>query len=227
MLEELKKSVFEANMALVQHRLIIFTWGNVSARSDDGYIVIKPSGVPYEGMTADDMVVLDADGNIVEGKYKPSSDTPTHLELYRAYPEMKGICHTHSVHATAFAQAGVGIKCFGTTHADYFYGEIPCTRELTQAETESEYEKNTGKVILEALKGKDVMAIPGILVQNHGVFTWGTSGADAVHNGVVLETLAQMNMYTLAINPRKAAIPQYTLDQHYYRKHGENAYYGQ
>lgn len=227
MLEQIKQDVLEANLALVKHNLVIFTWGNVSARTEDNLVVIKPSGVDYATMKAEDMVVLDLDGNVVEGKYKPSSDTPTHLELYKAFDGINGICHTHSNYATSFAQAGINIDCFGTTHADYFYGAIPCTRELTQPETEIDYEKNTGKVIIETYKNKDVLAIPGVLVNSHGVFSWGKNCNNAVHNAVVIEELAKMNFQTLLLNSNKQQISQYTLDKHYYRKHGKNSYYGQ
>lgn len=226
MLEGIKQEVLDANLALVKYGLVIFTWGNVSARVDD-YVVIKPSGVSYDTMKADDMVVLDLEGNVVEGNYNPSSDTPTHLELYKAFPKIKGICHTHSNYATSFAQAGRDIECFGTTHADYFYGSIPCTRILTKEETENDYEKNTGKVIIETFEDKDCVAIPGVLVNSHGVFSWGKSANDAVHNAVVMEELAKMNLQTLMLNPQNKSINQYTLDKHYNRKHGENAYYGQ
>ena len=186
MFESLKEQVFKANLELVKYNLVIFTWGNVSAREGD-YVVIKPSGVDYDTMQADDMVVLDIDGNRVEGKYNPSSDTPTHLELYKAFPDIKGITHTHSNYATSFAQAGKEIEAFGTTHADYFYGSIPCTRYLTKEETEVDYEKNTGKVIIETFKDKDYMAIPGVLVRSHGVFSWGKDAHNSVHNAVVME----------------------------------------
>ncbi len=228
MLEGLKERVLEANLELVKYNLVIFTWGNVSARSDDGkYLVIKPSGVSYDGMKAGDMVVLDLAGNVVEGKYKPSSDTPTHLELYKAFPHIQGITHTHSNYATSFAQAGKSIDAYGTTHADYFYGDIPCTRSLTKEETETAYEVNTGKVIVETFKDKDYEAIPGVLVRSHGVFSWGKSAEESVHNAVVMEELAKMNFQTLLLNPANEKLSQYTLDKHYYRKHGKNAYYGQ
>lgn len=228
MLESLKEKVLKANLELVKYNLVIFTWGNVSARSDDGnYIVIKPSGVNYDGMKASDMVVLDLDGNIVEGKFKPSSDTPTHLELYKAFPNIKGVTHTHSNFATSFAQAGREIEPLGTTHADYFYGTIPCTRHLTKDETETAYEVNTGKVIVETFKDKDYEAIPGVLVRGHGVFTWGCDAHNSVHNAVVMEELAKMNFKTMILNSGDNRIPQYTLDKHYNRKHGKNAYYGQ
>ena len=226
MFENLKEQVFKANLELVKYNLVIFTWGNVSAREGD-YVVIKPSGVDYDTMQADDMVVLDLDGNRVEGKYNPSSDTPTHLELYKAFPDIKGITHTHSNYATSFAQAGKEIEAFGTTHADYFYGSIPCTRYLTKEETEVDYEKNTGKVIIETFKDKDYMAIPGVLVRSHGVFSWGKDAHNSVHNAVVMEELAKMNYQTMVLNQGDNLLPQYTLDKHYNRKHGKNAYYGQ
>lgn len=226
MFESLKEQVFKANLELVKYNLVIFTWGNVSAR-EGNYVVIKPSGVDYDTMQADDMVVLDIDGNRVEGKYNPSSDTPTHLELYKAFPDIKGITHTHSNYATSFAQAGKEIEAFGTTHADYFYGSIPCTRYLTKEETEVDYEKNTGKVIIETFKDKDYMAIPGVLVRSHGVFSWGKDAHNSVHNAVVMEELAKMNYQTMVLNQGDNLLPQYTLDKHYNRKHGKNAYYGQ
>ena len=226
MFERLKEQVFKANLELVKYNLVIFTWGNVSAREGD-YVVIKPSGVDYDTMQANDMVVLDIDGNRVEGKYNPSSDTPTHLELYKAFPDIKGITHTHSNYATSFAQAGKEIEAFGTTHADYFYGSIPCTRYLTKEETEVDYEKNTGKVIIETFKDKDYMAIPGVLVRSHGVFSWGKDAHNSVHNAVVMEELAKMNYQTMVLNQGDNLLPQYTLDKHYNRKHGKNAYYGQ
>lgn len=226
MLEEIKKRVYDANIELYKSKLVIFTWGNVSERFED-YIVIKPSGVAYEVMKPQDMVVLDLNGNIVDGNFNPSSDTPTHIELYRNFSNVKGICHTHSNYATSFAQAGMPIKPYGTTHADYFYGEVPCTRELTEEETKNEYEKNTGKVIVETLFNRDFNAVPGVLVKHHGVFTWGDSGYKAVHNSVVLEEVAKMNYQTITLNRDSNVLPKYTLDKHYNRKHGENAYYGQ
>lgn len=230
MLEELKKSVCEANLDLVNKGVVIYTWGNVSGISDDRkYMVIKPSGVDYDGMSPEDMVVVDiATGESVEGKWKPSSDTKTHLELYRKYQEIKGIVHTHSVNAVAFAQAGMAIPALGTTHADYFYGDIPCTRELTKQEVMEDYEANTGKVIIETVNngGYDLMAIPGIVVKNHGPFAWGKSPANAVYNAVVMEKVAEMDLKTLQLNPN-SAMAQYVLDKHYMRKHGPNAYYGQ
>lgn len=227
MFEKIKEEVLEANLELYKRNLVIFTWGNVSQRTSDDRIIIKPSGVTYESMQAEDLVVLDLEGNVLEGKYKPSSDTPTHLELYKAFPNIKGICHTHSNYATSFAQAGMDIECFGTTHADYFYGAIPCTRELTKDETEIDYEKNTGKVIIETFENKDYLATPGVLVNSHGVFSWGKNANDAVHNAIVMEELAKMNLQTLQLNTNKKRIDKYTLDKHYNRKHGKNAYYGQ
>lgn len=230
MLEELKKAVCEANLDLVNKGVVIYTWGNVSGISDDRkYMVIKPSGVDYDGMSPEDMVVVDiATEESVEGKWKPSSDTKTHLELYRKYQEIKGIVHTHSVNAVAFAQAGMAIPALGTTHADYFYGDIPCTRELTKQEVMEDYETNTGKVIIETVDsgGYDPMAIPGIVVKNHGPFAWGKSPANAVYNAVVMEKVAEMDLKTLQLNPN-SSMAQYVLDKHYMRKHGPNAYYGQ
>ena len=230
MLEELKKVVCDANLDLVAKGVVIYTWGNVSGISDDRkYMVIKPSGVDYDGMSPEDMVVVFIEtGERVEGKWNPSSDTKTHLELYRKYPNMKGIVHTHSTNAVAFAQAGMDIPALGTTHADYFYGDIPCARELSQEEVESDYETNTGIVIIETIEGRqiDPMAVPGIVVKNHGPFAWGKSPANAVYNAVVMEKVAEMDLKTLALNPN-AEMKQYVLDKHYMRKHGPNAYYGQ
>lgn len=230
MLEELKKSVCDANMDLVAKGVVIYTWGNVSGISEDRrYMIIKPSGVDYTGMSPEDMVVIDIEtGERVEGKWNPSSDTKTHLELYRKFQTIKGVVHTHSVNAVAFAQAGMDIPALGTTHADYFYGDIPCARELTKEEVESDYETNTGKVIIETIERRsiDPMAIPGIVVKNHGPFAWGKSPANAVYNAVVLEKVAEMDIKTLLLNPN-AEMQQYVLDKHYKRKHGPNAYYGQ
>ena len=230
MLEELKKIVCDANLDLVAKGVVIYTWGNVSGISDDRkYMVIKPSGVDYDGMSPEDMVVVSIEtGERVEGKWNPSSDTKTHLELYRKYPNMKGIVHTHSTNAVAFAQAGMDIPALGTTHADYFYGDIPCARELSKEEVESDYETNTGIVIIETIEGRqiDPMAVPGIVVKNHGPFAWGKSPASAVYNAVVMEKVAEMDIKTLALNPN-AEMKQYVLDKHYMRKHGPNAYYGQ
>ena len=229
MLEKLKEEVFKANMLLPKHGLVTFTWGNVSGIDRaTGLVVIKPSGVEYDSMTADDMVVVDLySGERVEGKYKPSSDTPTHLELYKAFENVGGIVHTHSKNATSFAQAGKGILPLGTTHGDYFYGEIPCTRAMTPTEIETEYEKNTGTVIIEAFEGIDPMSIPAVLVKSHGPFAWGNNAAEAVHNAVVLEEVAYMNFHALMLNPGVGAMQKELLDKHYLRKHGKNAYYGQ
>ena len=226
MLEELKQIVFEQNMALVKHGLVVLTWGNVSAiDSETNLVVIKPSGVSYDTMKAEDMVVVDLDGNVIEGKYNPSSDTPTHLELYKAFKEIGGIVHTHSTYATSFAQAGKDITAYGTTHADAFFSDVPCARALTKEEVETEYEKNTGKVIIEAIK--DPTAVPAILIKNHGPFTWGKSAKSAVDNAVTLEEIAKMAVITEKINPKAKRVNQYLLNKHYYRKHGANAYYGQ
>lgn len=229
MLESLKKQVFEANLLLPKYGLITFTWGNVSAIDrESGMVVIKPSGVEYDGMTADDMVVVElASGKTVEGKWKPSSDTPTHLELYRAFENVGGIVHTHSSWATSFAQAGMGIRPLGTTQGDYFYGEIPCTRAMTAGEIAGEYEKETGTVIIETFKDTDPMTIPAVLVKNHGPFAWGKDAYDAVHNAVVLEEVAAMNYRAMRLNPNVENMQQELLDKHYLRKHGKNAYYGQ
>ena len=230
MLEELKKRVYEANMLLPKYGLVTFTWGNVSEIDrESGLFVIKPSGVDYDLLTPDDMVVMDLNGNKVEGRYRPSSDTPTHLELYKAFPEIGGIVHTHSPHATAWAQAGRSIPLYGTTHADYFYGEIPCARSLTPEEIDEAYEANTGLVIIETfeLAGLNPMYTPGILCKNHGPFTWGKDAAEAVHNAVVLEEVAKMATKTELINPKVQPAPDSIRDKHFFRKHGENAYYGQ
>ena len=228
MLEELKAKVLKANLDLVRHGVVLFTWGNVSAIDRaSGLVVIKPSGVAYETMTAADMVVTDLDGRRVEGELNPSTDLPTHLELYKAFPCAGGVVHTHSVRATAWAQAGRGIPCYGTTHADYFYGEIPCTRELTADEVAGEYEKNTGLVIAKTFRGLDPASMPGCLVKSHGVFAWGTDADNAVHNAVIIECVAGMAAEAECLNPAVAPAPQYLQDKHYLRKHGKNAYYGQ
>ncbi|MBO5360103.1 MAG: L-ribulose-5-phosphate 4-epimerase [Clostridia bacterium] len=228
MLENLKELVCNANLRLPAHGLVTFTWGNVSAIDrETGYVVIKPSGVEYDELTPDKMVVVDLDGNVVEGELNPSSDTPTHVYLYRQFENIGGIVHTHSTHATAFAQARMPIEAYGTTHADYFYGAIPCTRELTTVETRDNYEVNTGKVIAEAFKLLKPEAIPGVVVANHGPFAWGKDAAEAVHNAVVLEEVAKMAILMKTINPDSDPINKYILDKHYNRKHGANAYYGQ
>ena len=230
MLEALKQQVYEANMELPRRGLVTYTWGNVSGIDrESGLFVIKPSGVSYDGMTVGDMVVVDLDGKVVEGKWKPSSDTPTHVELYRAFPGIGGIVHTHSRWATSFAQAGVGIIPMGTTQGDYFYGEIPCTRPMTPEEIAGEYEKETGKVIIETFqnRGIDPVHVPGVLCASHGPFTWGKDAAQAVYHAVVLEEVARMAILTLTIDPDAQPAPQHVLDKHFMRKHGPNAYYGQ
>ena len=228
MLEQLKQQVLEANLQLPKYGLITFTWGNVSGIDrESGLVVIKPSGVSYDGMTVEDMVVVDLNGTVVEGRWKPSSDTPTHVELYKAFPQCGGIVHTHSRWATTFAQAGMGIPAMGTTQGDYFYGEIPCTRPMTDEEIRGEYEKQTGAVIVETFREKDPAMIPGVLVFSHGPFAWGTDPHNAVHNAVVLEELAFMAFYTEAMNPGLPPMQQELLDKHYFRKNGANAYYGQ
>ena len=230
MLEQLKKDVYEANMELPRRGLITYTWGNVSGRdAQTGYFVIKPSGVDYDKLTPEDMVVVDLDGKVIEGKYRPSSDTPTHIELYKKYPELGGIVHTHSPEATSWAQAGRSIPLYGTTHADYFYGPIPCARSLTKEEIEGEYEKNTGLVIIETFEQNGINPVytPGVLCCNHGPFTWGKDAAEAVHNAVVLEEVAKMATKTEMINPRVQSAPDTIRDKHFFRKHGANAYYGQ
>lgn len=228
MLEQLKQQVLQANLRLVKHNLVTFTWGNVSGidREKD-LVVIKPSGVEYSALTCDDMVVVDLDGNIVEGKWKSSSDTPTHLALYKAFPDIGGIVHTHSRWATVWAQAGRGIPAYGTTHGDYFYGKIPCTRKMTVQEINGEYELETGNVIIECFNGKSAKDIPGVLVNSHGPFSWGTDSDNAVHNAVVLEELAFMAFHTEMLYPQIQVMQQELLDKHYLRKHGKNAYYGQ
>lgn len=248
MKEELKQKVYDANIELVKNGLVILTWGNVSGIDrEDGIVAIKPSGVDYSKLTPEDIVLVDLDGNIVEGKLRPSSDLPTHLALYKAWDSIGGVVHTHSANATSFAQAGVEIPCFGTTHADHFHGPVPCTRILTQEEVEEAYELNTGNVIIERfeqrsggitqeeLSGKiipchpalDPIAVPGVLVSGHAPFTWGPSAKKAVENAIALEQIALMAMNTRLINHKAEPVPQYVLDKHYFRKHGANAYYGQ
>ena len=230
MLEELKKQVYEANMLLPKYGLVTFTWGNVSGIDrEKGLFVIKPSGVDYDMLTPEDMVVMDLEGNRVEGRYKPSSDTPTHLELYKAFPEIGGVVHTHSTYATSWAQSGRSIPCYGTTHADYIYGEVPCVRCLTKEEIENDYEKNTGLLIISEFErmNKDVQAVPCVLCKNHGPFTWGKDANEAVHNAVVLEEVAKMAYFAEEINRDVKPAPQELMDKHYFRKHGANAYYGQ
>ncbi|HEC44330.1 MAG TPA: L-ribulose-5-phosphate 4-epimerase [Bacteroides sp.] len=227
MIEKLKEQVYKANLNLVKHKLVLFTWGNVSGVDrGKGLMVIKPSGISYDKMRQEDMVVLDFNGNVIEGSLKPSSDMATHLELYRNFPNIGGIVHTHSEWATSWAQAGRVIPAFGTTHADYFYGEIPCTRNLTKEEVESDYELETGKLIVESFKGHDPDSIPSILVKGHGPFSWGTSPENAVHNAVVLEYVAKMSFRNIVLGNEKP-IAQYLLDKHFLRKHGKDAYYGQ
>lgn len=227
MLELLKKEVWEANLFLRDSGLVCLTWGNASALDrETGLVVIKPSGVPYEKMTAEDMVVVDREGQVVEGQWRPSSDTPTHLELYRCFPQIGGVIHTHSTYATAFAQAHRAIPALGTTHADHFWGDIPCTEEMTEEEIAGAYEQNTGKVIVRTLEGKDPLQIPAALVAAHGVFTWGTSVTEAAENALVTEKTAEMAYLSLTLAPPQP-IAQALLDRHFFRKHGEGAYYGQ
>lgn len=230
MLEQLKKEVYEANMQLPKYGLVTFTWGNVSGIDrESGLFVIKPSGVDYEKLTSEDMVVVDLQGNKIEGRYNPSSDTDTHVVLYNRFPNIGGIVHTHSSWATSWAQAGRDIPCYGTTHADYIYGEVPCVRNLSKAEIDEAYEKNTGVLIADEFKerGKDYIATPAVLCKNHGPFTWGKDAEAAVHNAVVLEEVAKMATRCEEINPDNKPAPQELQDKHYYRKHGEGAYYGQ
>jgi L-ribulose-5-phosphate 4-epimerase len=225
--ELLKEKVLEANLALMEHGLVIFTWGNASERdSETGHIVIKPSGVPYDRMKAEHMVVLDAEGKQIEGTLRPSSDAPTHAILYHHFKEIGGVVHTHSEWATSWAQAGMPLPPYGTTHADYFYGEVPCTRPLTRKEVEGNYEAATGEVIVETFKGKDYTSMPGVLVSFHAPFSWGKDGMEAVHNAVVLEEVAKMAFRTRVLGNHDP-IARFLLDKHYQRKHGKNAYYGQ
>ncbi|MDW4508761.1 MULTISPECIES: L-ribulose-5-phosphate 4-epimerase [Priestia] len=230
MLDKLKEEVFQANVDLPKHGLVKYTWGNVSAIDrDSGLFVIKPSGVTYEKMTAQDMVVVDLDGHVVEGELNPSSDTLTHAVLYKHYPQIGGIAHTHSTWATIWAQAGLDVQAMGTTHADTFYGSVPCARFLTEKEVNDGYEVETGKVIIETFeeRGLDVLAVPGILLQGHGPFTWGKDAKTAVMNSVVLDEVSKMNFFTQKLNGLAEELPQRILDKHYLRKHGQNAYYGQ
>lgn len=230
MLEDLKQQVLDANLLLPKYDLVTFTWGNVSGIDrEKGLVVIKPSGIEYDKMGSDDMVVVDLDSNRVEGKWKPSSDTATHLALYKAFPSLGGIVHTHSRWATSFAQAGIGIPAFGTTHGDYFYGEIPCTRKMTPSEISGAYELETGNVIIETYQSRNIdpAQVPAVLVNSHGPFTWGTSPSNAVHNAVVLENVAFMAFHALALKPDLSPMQQALLDKHYLRKHGAGAYYGQ
>jgi L-ribulose-5-phosphate 4-epimerase len=228
MLEALREQVLAANLALPEHQLVTFTWGNVSGIDrQQGLIVIKPSGVPYEELKAEHLVVVDLQGKKVEGDFKPSSDTDTHVVLYNAFPEIGGVVHTHSSWCTSWAQAGRGIPAFGTTHADYFYGEIPCTRPMTAEEIKSAYEENTGHVIVETFQDRSPNEIPGVLVYSHGPFSWGIDADNAVHNAVVMEEVAKMAYRTLHISPDMPPMDQVLLDKHFLRKHGANAYYGQ
>lgn len=230
MLDQLKKDVFDANLELVKQGLVLYTWGNVSGIDrESGYVVIKPSGVEYDEMTADMMVIVDLEGNNIEGDLKPSSDTATHLEIYKAFPDVGGVVHTHSRYATVFAQAGLGIKPFGTTHGDYFYGEIPCTRDMKPEEIDGEYEKETGKIIVETFEGRNALEIPAVIVKEHGPFTWGKDAKEAVYHATVLEEVAHMNHLTIQLANRfeKETMQQALLDKHFLRKHGINAYYGQ
>ena len=230
MLESLKKDVLKANLDLPKYKMVTFTWGNVSGIDrKSGLVVIKPSGVDYDGMTVDDMVVVDLDGKVVEGSKKPSSDTDTHLALYRRFEEIGGIVHTHSRHATIWAQAGLDLPAFGTTHADYFYGSIPCTRRMTKAEIEGDYELETGNVIIETFVERNISPkqVPAVLVNSHGPFAWGKDAHEAVHNAVVLEEIGYMNLFSRQLAPGLDSMQQVLLDKHYLRKHGKNAYYGQ
>lgn len=230
MLDKLRKEVYEANMELPKRNLVTFTWGNVSGIDrETGIVLIKPSGVEYDELTPDKLVALDLDGNIVEGDLNPSSDTKTHIELYKMYPEIGGIVHTHSTNAVAWAQAQRDIPCYGTTHADYFYGPVPCTRGLTKEELDEDYEKNTGKVIIETFTERNlrVVAVPGVICANHGPFTWGKDAAAAVYHAVVLEEIAKMSLFTEQLNKNVQPAPDYLINKHYMRKHGPNAYYGQ
>ena len=227
MLKKLKERVFKANIDLVKHGLVIHTWGNASGRDKkSGLIVIKPSGINYKSMTPEDMVVIDPDGKIVEGEYKPSTDAPTHLLLYKTWDSIGGIVHTHSTYATSWAQAGLNIPALGTTHADHYYGEVPCTRKLSDSEIAKDYEVNTGRVIIERFVILDPLAVPSVLVNCHGPFNWGLDTEEAVYNAIALEEIARMAFYTVTLG-NKEPVDQYLLQKHYERKHGKNAYYGQ
>lgn len=226
-LNRLKQQVYQANIDIVKHGLVIFTWGNVSAIDrEKNLVVIKPSGVSYDNMKSDDMVVVDMEGKVLEGKYKPSSDTSTHLELYKAFPEIGGVVHTHSTYATAWAQSGLDIPNIGTTHADYFSDDIPCTRDMTEEEVKGDYEKDTGTVIIERFKDLNPVHVPGVLVKNHGPFSWGKDANDAVHNAVVLEQVAKMAFIAYQVNPN-LTMNKLLIQKHFLRKHGPDAYYGQ
>ena len=226
-LNRLKQQVYQANIDIVKHGLVIFTWGNVSAIDrEKNLVVIKPSGVSYDNMKSDDMVVVDMEGKVLEGKYKPSSDTSTHLELYKAFPEIGGVVHTHSTYATAWAQSGLDIPNIGTTHADYFSDNIPCTRDMTEEEVKGDYEKDTGTVIIERFKELNPVHVPGVLVKNHGPFSWGKDANDAVHNAVVLEQVAKMAFIAYQVNPN-LTMNKLLIQKHFLRKHGPDAYYGQ
>ena len=230
MLEALKEKVLKANLDLVKNKLVLFTWGNVSQiYRATGLVVIKPSGVGYDEMKAEDMVVVDLNGKVVEGDLRPSSDTPTHIEFYKAFPDVGGVTHTHSTFATAWAQAGRSIPFYGTTHADYFYGDIPCARALTKEEIEGEYEKNTGLAIIEKFKHDNMkpLEVPGVLIKSHGVFAFGKDGAGSVYNATVIEEVAKMAFLTEQIDPDVQRADQFMMEKHYMRKHGKNAYYGQ
>ncbi|MCD8204095.1 MAG: L-ribulose-5-phosphate 4-epimerase AraD [Coprobacillus sp.] len=228
MLEELKREVLEANKSLGEHGLVTLTWGNCSAYDkDSGYVVIKPSGVPYADLTIKDMVVIDLDGKVIEGSLKPSSDTPTHLYIYKHFKKITAVVHTHSTFACAWAQAGKDLPVYGTTHADSFHGSVPCTRQLTPEEVKTDYELNTGKVIVETFKSRDYLVTPGCFVRSHGPFVWGQTLKEAVENAIVLELISHMGVATLSINKDAETLPKHIIDKHYYRKHGVNAYYGQ
>jgi L-ribulose-5-phosphate 4-epimerase len=228
MLEQLKKEVLDANLDLVKYDLVTLTWGNVSGIArEEGLVVIKPSGVDYQSMTPKDMVVVDFQNRIVEGTLRPSSDTPTHIELYKSFPTIGGIAHSHSEFATIFAQASREIPCFGTTHADAFYGNVPVTRFLTKREVEKDYELNTGRVIIERFRKLDPAAVPGVLVAGHAPFAWGNNAGDAVKNNLILERVARMALYSLELNPKLKSLPKHIMDKHYQRKHGPGSYYGQ